>query len=106
MLSGASQWLTNNNNSGLIRSYAGSLFSYYGNNNNTQGTGANYTLVYSSRAVIVVGSGLLYKILLKKFNKSARGKIFKDIFECIIYKRSIIPSNKRALVKNERNTIV
>ena len=104
--SGASQWLTNNNNSGLLRSYAGSLFSYYGNNNNTQGTGANYTLVYSSRAVIVVGSGLLYKILLKKFNKSARGKIFKDIFECIRYKRSIIPSNKRALVKNERNTIV
>ena len=56
--SGASQWLTNLNYSGLLRSYAGSLFSYYGNFSNTQGTGANYTLVYSSRAVIVVGSGL------------------------------------------------
>ena len=51
-----SQWLTWNT-SGLRRSYSGSLFSYYGFNTNFSGSDADYMLVCSSRAVIVVGSG-------------------------------------------------
>ena len=55
--SGASTWINNNNNSGLLRAYSGSVFSYYGNGGNSN-YDAYYSKPWSSRAVVVVGSGL------------------------------------------------
>ncbi len=54
--SGASQWMTICLSSGLLRLYAGSLFSYYGRGDNSY-VDAIYTRQWSSRAVVVVGSG-------------------------------------------------
>ncbi len=81
--SGSSEWFNDDYNSGLVRSHSGSIFSYYGNGNNNNNDG-NYTKTWSSRTVVVVGSGLLYKEALLKKSKikfQIRGKIFKDIFE-------------------------
>ncbi len=50
-------WLANDNYSGLLRSYSGSLFSYYGLGSNL-GYDAHYTRPWASRACVVVGSGL------------------------------------------------
>ena len=53
--SGASRWI-NNSNTGVIRAYSGSLFSYFAGAGDTSGIALN-NRVYSSRAVIVVGNG-------------------------------------------------
>ena len=52
--SGASTWISYDNYSGLLRAYSGSVFSYYGNGVYD----AYYSKPWSSRAVVVVGSGL------------------------------------------------
>ncbi len=53
--SGASRWI-NNSNTGVIRAYSGSLFSYFAGAGDTSGIALS-NRVYSSRAVIVVGNG-------------------------------------------------
>ena len=54
--SSASTWLSTDSISGLLRSYSGSLFSYYGYSA-TSGA-AKYYNAWASRACIVVGSGV------------------------------------------------
>lgn len=59
--SNSSEWLYDNTSSGLLRAYSGSLFSYYGygnGNNDANAAGFGYDKTWSSRAVVVVGSGL------------------------------------------------
>lgn len=52
----SSQWFTDNEHSGLVRSYSGSVFSYYGRG--TSGNDADYGYKeWASRAVIVMGEG-------------------------------------------------
>ena len=55
--SSASTWLNSGVSSGLLRSYSGSLFSYYGYGYNYSDD-ARYTKPWASRACVVVGSGL------------------------------------------------
>ena len=71
----------------------GSIYSYYGIGNGQVGDGgwATNTIQWSSRGVVIVGSGLLYKrsksfILEEKYLR---------IFLKVEYKRSIIPSVKK-----------
>ena len=61
--SGASRWLLSEaamDDSGLLRAYSGSVFSYYGISHYNGGNDyycATYTRAWSTRACIVVGTG-------------------------------------------------
>lgn len=63
--SGASQWFKGRfpHLAGLVRAYSGSIFSYYGEHNETFTSGsithydASYVKSWRSRAVVVIGSG-------------------------------------------------
>ena len=51
-------WLSENYGGGLLRSYNGSIFSYYGNDSNSYSDSANHGNSHATRAVVVVGTGL------------------------------------------------
>lgn len=55
--SGATTWFSHTFNSGLLRSYGGSVFSYYGVGGSNS-LDADYSFSWASRAVVVLGSGL------------------------------------------------
>ena len=57
--SGASTWFTGDNNSGMLRAYSGSLFSFYGYGSYVYNIrDANYGNSWASRACVVVGENL------------------------------------------------
>lgn len=51
-------WLSENYGGGLLRSYSGSIFSYYGRDSNSDSNSANHGNSHATRAVVVVGTGL------------------------------------------------
>lgn len=55
--SNASSWLNDNYSNGLLRSYSGGIFSYYGGSN-YEGNDARINKSRTTRAVIVVGTGI------------------------------------------------
>ena len=55
---GASTWLSSNDGSGLLRSYSSSLFSYYGEGASYSVSDAYYPKLWTSRACVVVASGV------------------------------------------------
>lgn len=66
--------------SGLLRAYAGSIFSYYGGDNSTANHhyGAHFSVSYVSRAVVVIGERILIVCYLDSLtNINKKGGKFK-----------------------------